>query len=281
VTKDNYLSVFPSIFFSRKIGKNSSIKYSYSKRIDRPNYQQLNPFVFYIDPYTVIQGNPYLKPQFSDSYQIAYTYKKLIFSVGYLHTSHYILQLSEQNDTTKVIKAIQGNFGSHNGYRLNVSLPIDIFRWWSIQNQLSLYYDQFSNTTATGSSYVNEKLAYNFSIFNSYTLSKTWSGEMTFFYISSFASGIERTTRPRYDINAGIQKAILNNRGRLTLNVSDIFLTDQYTGIAQYQNTDLHVINKWTSRRASLSFNYNFGKQTVKAPRTRTTGAETLKNRTN
>jgi outer membrane receptor protein involved in Fe transport len=69
----NYLSLFPTVFLNQKINENNNINYSYSRRVDRPNYQQLNPFAFYMDPYAVDQGNPYLKPQFTDNYEIGYT----------------------------------------------------------------------------------------------------------------------------------------------------------------------------------------------------------------
>ena len=63
-----YLSLFPTVFVNQKISENSNLRYTYGRRIDRPNYQQLNPFNFYMDPYTIQQGNPYLKPQFTNNF---------------------------------------------------------------------------------------------------------------------------------------------------------------------------------------------------------------------
>lgn len=280
--KKNYISLFPSIFISQTIDKDNAIRYSYSRRIGRPNYQQLNPFVFYIDQYTIDQGNPFLKPQFTDSYQISYTYKSILStSVGYSQTKDQILQLTEQDDSTKVLKAIQGNLGSYKGFFLNISFPIEISSWWSMQNQFNINHDRYTNKFSASSEFNNSKFKYNFSIYNSFKFMDTWAAELSFNFVSPRVNGIERATRANYSTNVGVQKSLFNKRARLSFNVSDIFLTSQYTGFVQYQNVNLFVVNQWTARRASLTFSYNFGKQTVKSPRDRKTGAEALKNRTN
>lgn len=282
VADSSYLSWFPSIFISQTIDKDNSLRYSYSRRIDRPNYQQLNPFVFFIDPYTVIQGNPFLRPQFTDSYQASYSYKGMItLAIGYARTKDQMIQFTRQNDSTKVIEAIQGNLGSDNRYYANLSFPVEISNWWSMQNQLNFNHDQLRNTLSPGDEFNRAKFQYNFTVFNSFKLSDTWSAELSFNYASPAAFGIERSLKPNYSTNAGLQKSLFHKRARLSFNISDIFLTAQYNGLVQYQNVDLAVLNRWTSRRVGLSFSYNFGKQSVKSPRSRSTGAETLKNRAN
>ncbi|MFP5079653.1 TonB-dependent receptor domain-containing protein [Pedobacter sp. JCM 36344] len=281
-SKKHYLSFFPSIFINQTINKDNFIRYSYSRRIGRPNYQQLNPFIFYIDKYTIDQGNPFLNPQFTDSYQVSYTYKNSITSsIGYSQTKDVILQLTEQNDSTKVVSAIQGNLGSYKGFYINISFPVTVCHWWSMQNQFSANHDAYRDKLSSNTEFNNSKFKYSFSTYNTFKLSDTWNAELSFNFISPRTFGIERATTANYSTNAGIQKSLFDRRARLTFNVSDIFLTSQYTGFVQYKNVDLSVINKWASRRASLTFSYNFGKQTVKSPRERSTGAETLKSRSN
>ncbi|RZK62770.1 MAG: TonB-dependent receptor, partial [Pedobacter sp.] len=86
----NYLSLFPTAFVNQKITEKHNIRYSYSRRVDRPNYQQLNPFVFYMDPLALDQGNPYLKPQFTNSFEINYSYKETSLTLGYSDTRDMI-----------------------------------------------------------------------------------------------------------------------------------------------------------------------------------------------
>lgn len=280
VVDSNYLSLFPSVFVSQTIDADNSIRYSYSRRIDRPNYQQLNPFVFFQDPYTLDQGNPFLKPQFTDNFEISYTYKGLAtLSLGYSNTKDYIVQLTEQNDSTKVIKAIQGNLGNFKNYSANLSFPLNIRPWWSMQNQFNLYYNKFTDMGLLGGNFYAGKLAYNINIYNAIKISDTWSAELNFAYVSPYVYGIERAIKPRYNFDAGIQKTFAEKRAKLKLNVSDIFLNSQYTGSLKYQNLDLAIYNRWVSRKATLTFSYSFGKQTVKSSKSRGTGAEDLNRR--
>lgn len=280
VVKRDYISLFPSVFVSQDIDENNTIRYSYSRRIDRPNYQQLNPFVFYEDPYTLDEGNPFLKPQFSDNFELSYTYKGLAtLSLRYSNTKDYIVQITEQDNATKVITAIVGNLGNYKNYAANLSFPITISDWWMMQNQFNLYYNKYEDGDLLGGQFNSGKLAYNLNLYQSFKISSTWGAELSFAYVAPYVYGMERTTRSRYGINAGVQKSFANNRARIKLNVSDIFLNQQYTGILKYQNIDMSILNKWTSRRAALTFTYNFGKQTIKASRDRSTGAEDLKNR--
>ncbi|MFB0906939.1 MAG: TonB-dependent receptor, partial [Spirosomataceae bacterium] len=75
VVERNYLSLFPTFFLNQNISEDHSVRYSYSRRIDRPNYSQLNPFLFFLDPFTFEEGNPFLQPQFTDNLELTYTYK--------------------------------------------------------------------------------------------------------------------------------------------------------------------------------------------------------------
>ena len=280
VVNRSYISFFPSIFVSQKVNDDNALRYSYSRRIDRPNYQQLNPFIFFEDPYTLDEGNPFLKPQFSDNFEISYTYKgKATLSLGYSNTRDYIVQITKQDDTTRVITAIDGNLGSFKNYSANLSFPVSISKWWNMQNQVNLYYNKFSDNELLGGQFYSGKLAYNINVYNTFRLSDKWSAELGFGYVSPYVYGLERTIKPRYRIDAGVQKTFAKNRAKLKFNFSDIFLNQQYTGVLKYQNIDLSILNKWTSRRASLTFSYNFGKQSIKSSRERSTGAEDLKNR--
>src|SRR5690606_16900678 len=114
---------------------------------------------------------------------------------------------------------------------------------------------------------------------STFTLKKGWSAEANMWYNSPQVMGIITATKAQYAVNIGAQKTILDKKGKLKLNVSDLFLTSFFNGAIDYQNVDLKVTNRWTSRRATLTFTYNFGNQNVKASRRRSTATEDLKQR--
>lgn len=275
----NYLSLFPTAFVNQKINANNNIRYSYSRRVDRPNYQQLNPFAFYMDPYAVDQGNPYLKPQFTDNFEVGYSYKEISFSVNYSNTKDLITQISQQDEVTRIVSVIRQNLGRAQNYSANLYFPVKVAKWWSMQNNASLYYNKFSDGNLAGATYSAGKLAYNFNTSQSFILPNNFTVEVSFWYNSPKVYGVEQTTIPQYALNAGIQKSMLNKKLKLRLNMDDILLTNYWKGALNYQNVNLQVTNHYTSRRANFSISYGFGNQNVKSARTRNTATEDIKGR--
>jgi outer membrane receptor protein involved in Fe transport len=275
----NYLSLFPTVFINQKISENHNIRYSYGRRVDRPNYQQLNPFVFYMDPLAVDQGNPYLKPQFTNSYQISYSYKEISFSLSYSDTRDMITQISKQDDATRVISVIRQNLGRSQNYSADLYVPVRITKWWNIQNNVSVYYGKFNDGNIEGAAYSAGKAAVNLYTSNSFTLPQNFSLEISAWLNSPRVSGVEQTTIYQGALNAGIQKTLLDKKLKLRLNMDDILLTNHWEGKLVYQNINMKVVNRYTSRRANFSISYNFGNQNVKSARSRNTATDDIKGR--
>lgn len=281
VVDRNYLSLFPTVFVNQKINRDNNIRYSYSRRVDRPNYQQLNPFVFYMDPYALDQGNPYLKPQFTNNFELGYSYKEFSVSFNYSDTHDMITQISQQDEATRIVNVIRTNLGRAQNYSANLYVPIRLAKFWNTQQNLNVFYNKFSDNNLEGAQYSASKVAYNFNTNQSFMLPNNFTVELNFWLNSPRISGVEQTTIYQYALNAGVQKTLLNKKMKLRLSVDDIFLTNHWEGRLQYQNVNLQVVNRYTSRRASFSLNYSFGNQNVKSARNRNTATDDLKNRAN
>jgi outer membrane receptor protein involved in Fe transport len=275
----NYLSIFPTVFVNQKISENHNIRYSYGRRVDRPNYQQLNPFVFYMDPLAVDQGNPYLKPQFTDNYQISYSYKQASFSLSYSNTRDMITQISKQDDATRVISVIRQNLGRFQNYSADLNFPVKVTKWWNIQNNVSVYYSKFNDGNIEGAAFSSGKAAVNLFTSNSFTLPQNFSIEISAWLNSPRVNGVEQTTIYQGALNAGIQKTLMDKKLKLRLNMDDILLTNHWEGKLVYQNINMNVVNRYTSRRANFSISYNFGNQNVKSARSRNTATDDIKGR--
>ncbi len=123
----HYLDFFPSLFINHTINDKNDINFSYSRRIDRPQYDNLNPFVFHIDPYTYQKGNPYLKPQYTDNFELNYTYNKSItLTLGYSRTTNVITEVPGTDPATKVSFITQANLQVQNAYNANLYAPYTI-----------------------------------------------------------------------------------------------------------------------------------------------------------
>jgi outer membrane receptor protein involved in Fe transport len=276
-----YRSLFPTVFVNQKISENSNLRYTYGRRIDRPNYQQLNPFNFYMDPYTIQQGNPYLKPQFTNNFEVSYSYKSgLSLSLGYSKVKDLILDSkTAQNDSTRIVTVGQGNIGSGEYYSAGLYFPLAVAKWWNLQNNFNLFYNKFNDNNLEGAPFELSKLSYNFNITSSITLPADWTIETNFWLNSPRVRGLEKTTIYQYALNTGVQKSFLNKSLKLKLNIDDIFATNYWKGTLNYQNVNLRVQNNYINRRVSFNISYSFGNQNVKSARSRNTATEEMKNR--
>ncbi len=278
----NYLSLFPTVFVNQTLNKNNNIRYSYGRRVDRPSYQQLNPFIFYLDPYTLDNGNPYLRPMFTNNFELSYTYKNAYtLAFNYADTRDLIVQITEQNDATRIISLNKSNIGRSENYATNLSFPLDLAKWWNMQNNVSGYWMKVTDGDLLGGNYNRTNFGYGLNTSSSFRLPNNFAIEANFWLNSPNLNGQEQSTTPRYALNFGLQKSFLNKKMRVRINMEDVFMTNQFKGKIVYQNLDLHIQNRSTSRRALFNVSYSFGNQNVKSARQRKTAAEDLKSRAN
>lgn len=294
----DYVKLFPSVFLTQTINKDNQLTYSYSRRIDRPSYNSLNPFIFFLDPYTYQLGNEYLMPQYTNSFELTHSFKQaFVTSVGYSITNDYMTEviknavnvpevlekLKKYNniqgiDPEKITFATQENIAKFENINVNFSVPIPITKWWNAQNNLSVYYNKYTGVVSDQSLNVGQ-WAFNFYTSQSIKLPKNLTAEVSMWYNSPNVYGIMQG-RAQYAVNAGLQKSLWNKKATLRLNVNDIFLTSFWSGKTNFAGVNMTINNRWDSRAVRLSFSYKFGNQNVKAVRNRSTATEAEQRRT-
>ncbi|MES1220858.1 MAG: outer membrane beta-barrel family protein [Bacteroidota bacterium] len=281
VTWDSsYFQLFPSAFFNYHLKENQTIGISVSRRIDRPGYSDLNPFLFLIDVTTYATGNPGLLPELTWSYELNYTLKNLNFTLGYSHTKdNQNIAIARFKDVFPTIPSednvtvqIPINLASSDYFGLTIAAPVKVNKWWNMINNGNIYYHHFNGNL--GSTTLNNgKPALDVSTNNTFTLGKGWTSELN----ASFNSGGQygfMVSKPQWGVAAGVQKSILKNKATLRFNVTDIFWTNLPRATITYDN----YIEKWHAYRetrvANLTFTYRFGKNSVAQARRRSTGSE-------
>ncbi|GAB3562905.1 outer membrane beta-barrel family protein [Spirosoma luteolum] len=275
----NYLNLFPTLFLSRQLDTNNVLNLSYSRRIDRPDYQNLNPFVFYLDPYTYQQGNPFLRPQYTNSIELTHVFKSTISTtLGYSRTTDFInnetpRQIPERNITYVTPE----NLGHLDNVNLTVSFPLPVTKWWNIQTNLNGYYTNYQ-TFYSGAPYEVKLVAFNMYMAHALTINKTLSAEVSGWYNSASQYGFYRS-QPMGAFSIGLQKKVMEGKGNLKLNINDPFWLNQFNGRAVVQDIDLRVRSRWESRRIMLTFTYRFGNQNVKGARERNSATSAEQNR--
>jgi len=267
----DYLNLFPTLFISRKIVSNQTLGFSYGYRIDRPNYQSLNPGRSYLDPYAFARGNPYLIPQYTHALELKHSFDSKVFtSVGANFISDYIIPILQPVDERSAERVYE-NFGTAQFYNANVSFPVTIHDNWNFQANMLGTYRRFQ-FVFLGTPMVAEQISGRFNGINTFSLGKGWSAEMTG-WVSTPAQWTFITTPWLGSMDIGIQKSF-NSNWKAKLNIQDVFFTNRYIGQGItpdfVQNFDI----RFDSRLVMLNVSYSFGNQQLQKNRQRKTGAD-------
>ncbi len=283
--KRDYTNLFPNVGASFALNDKNQVNFSYSRRVMRPDYDDLNPFTFFLDSLTFGQGNPYLQPQFTNNFELSYTYNKfLTTTVNYTQTNDIITQMLKQNNEKNETYQTQENFNNMKQIGLAVMANFPVTKWWNMNLYTNVFNNHYSGIYSNGGK--NDPVDIQFTSFmgnmtNSFTIGKKgWSAELSGWYRSKAAEGI-MVANDMFAVNSGISKTMFKKKGTLKLGVRDIFFTQQFSGYAKYSDIDVTIDSRRDSRQFNLSFTYRFGKKNIAPERRRKTGATDEQNRVN
>jgi iron complex outermembrane receptor protein len=274
----HYFNLFPSVFINHTINDKNEINFSYSRRIDRPQYDNLNPFVFHLDPYTYQKGNPYLRPQYTNNFELNYTYNKSItLTLGYSRTTDVITEVPGTDPANKVSFITQDNLQVQNAWNANIYAPYTVTKWWEGSVNATVFYLGFKSNNLEGGNLDRGQTAYNIRATETFTPVKGYKFELTTHYQSDLTYGLY-DVKPRFSTDAGLSHSFAQKKFNVKLSMSDIFNTLRNDVNSNYQSTDLMITQKRESRITRLTVTYNFGNSKIKA-RQHQSGADDLKGR--
>lgn len=266
-----YVNLFPTAFVQYRATQSSQFGLTYGRRIGRPNYQDLNPFIYQIDPYTSERGNPFLRPTYSHNTELSYTYKwATTLKINYSRTNDYATNITRQEgingyQTTE-------NVGRADALNLSISSPFQLTKWWSGYGYAGATWTHYQGTLPDGLLNVRA-FAFNAYLQHSFTLSKLVSAQLSGFWNAPGKQTIFYN-RGLGSLNVSIQKKVLHERGLMTLGVEDLLNTMRWGQSVNFGPQDFNLYRKWESRRVKVQFSYRFGSQQIKAARDRETGED-------
>ncbi len=269
-----YTNLFPSVFVSQNFNEDDILNFSYSRKINRPNYQNLNPFVFFLDQYTYSQGNPNLRPEFATNFEANYLFKqKYSIALAYSHTSDVITQILLQNPALNSMYQTNLNLASDDVVSLTLNFPVTITKWWNFNNNILGYYKQVKAPNLNGFDLNSSQFTSNIYMQHNFTLSSLVSADASFYYSTPQIDGAYNL-KSLFTSDAGIRYNFPNKNGNLKLGVSDVFHTQQPRIVSTLEGNE-YSIKQWSSSTSvRLTFTYRFGKSTVKSARNRETGLD-------
>lgn len=255
-----YTNLFPTLYVQYKLDtiQKHVVGLSMGRRINRPNYKDLNPFTYPIDRFTFYGGNPYIKPIFSYNVDVSHTFKNYFTTtLMYSYTNDVISETNEQRGT--IYYSRPGNFDTEISYGISVNGVFKIKKWWTLN-----LYTSYLNAIYKSEVYT-EKLNdsnWNWVIMptNQFVINDTWSAELSGQYQNGLLSG-QFFISPVGSVRAGISKKILKDKGVIKLNASDVFYTNQIEGqIRNIANANASWYSLFDSRVVTFTFSYRFSK---------------------
>ena len=274
----NYTGLFPTVYVSYEANKNNTFSANVGRRIDRPNYQDLNPFYYFLDDYTYQVGNTQLKPQYTNSIEVSYTYKGfLTTTLNYSKTSDMFSEVFKQITAERKTFVTQDNIASRQDVGIAVSVNMPIGKIWSTNIYTNVMHNKFAGTLSGGPLNV-EGTVFMGNVSNQFRFKKGWSADLSGWYRSKGIEG-QVIMDPMYQISAGVQKDILKKKGSLKFGIRDIFNTQHFAGIVKYQDIDAKIASLNYQRTATLTFSYRFGKPMKTQQRRNNGGAGDEQNR--
>jgi iron complex outermembrane receptor protein len=266
----HYTQLFPTAFFQYKASDKSTFGANFGRRVSRPSYQSLNPFIRFIDRYSFSQGNPNLKPSISNNFELSHTWKNQITTtLNYTYVTDMIAEVIQQKGQEAY--DMPANVASLNQFGIAVNANTPINKWWTSTINVNVYRDNYKGLV--GITPIELKAtSFVLNTAQQFKITKTLSAELNGRFRNGWLDGVLRV-RPIGFVGAGLSQQVLKSRGTIRLTARDIFHTQRLKGRAQYGNVDYEIRQVNETQVVTLGFSYSFSKGKKIAPVKRTAGS--------
>ena len=260
---NNYLKLFPTFYASYKKNENNTFSLNYGKRINRPRFDLLNPFRIYINSNSYSEGNPFLRPSFSDNFELGHSYKEILRTsifVNAITNGYGVLFTSNPETNTQIVT--RDNYFKNLNYGIGQSYSASFVDWWSSENSLYLLGAKTEFIKAINATPSNS-LQIDFSTNNTFLLGKMTKLQIDFTYTTPFKSGLyEVGYASSFDI--GFKQDLFNKTMQIAFLANDIFNTSFLKDFTSVINGVKQVYEeKQSNRFVRLSVVYNFGNKKI------------------
>ncbi len=277
----SYFNVFPSAAFSYQLSKKHAFNLTYRYSLDRPSYQDLNPFENRLDELTYEKGNTRLRPQYTHTTELGYTFMGFAtLSANYATTKDFFTQYTDQDVRNGITSFFitKANLADRKTYGLSLGTPLPIKKWWN--GYLNIWWNKTELKANLGEGKDVDLKASGGGLYmqQSFTLPKSWTIEADGFYNFGGLWGNLLSGRQGV-MNVGVSKKFWDGDGQIKLSFSDVFKTARWNGVTELGNLRMDLRGTWEGQQLKANFTYRFGNKNVQGARQRKTGLEDEKNR--
>jgi iron complex outermembrane receptor protein len=259
-----YTNFFPSAAITFDHKETSTFNLTYSRRIDRPSYQSLNPFESRLDELSYSRGNAFLQPQYTDAFELSHTlFYMITSSIGYSKTNGFFTEIT---DTTEFSRSFiqTRNLGYRENITFNLGSPVSFAKWWDGYVNMGVYNIHNRATFEDGNTIDLRATSYNIFMQNTFKFNKTTSFELSGFFNGPSVWGGTFRNKPMGGLDIAFQKTFLEDKLVLRLAYGDILRTMRWRGISQYAGLYMDASGLWESRTARINLTWKIGNQKLK-----------------
>jgi hypothetical protein len=259
VNKQEYTNLFPSVFLQHKISDAYQVVYNVNRRITRPNYRLLNPFVYYIDPLTTEKGNPSLRPQYSTNFEMDHVIKGTYqFTLGYSVTEDAFMQIFEQNEEARSSTTFTANFDKTKNINFQGVVPVEFASWWNSSNLVQVNYNKFKSLLGTDILDISQ-VSYLLRTQHNFNLPKGFKLELVGIYLSPQIWGQGEVGGFGW-VDAGMTKSLMKDKLSLSINGGDLFRTQWIRASINFADIDTQIRQYRNDQSLRITLRYNFSK---------------------
>jgi iron complex outermembrane recepter protein len=274
----NYTNLFPSAAITFNKNPMSQWGFTYSRRIDRPAYKDLNPFEFKIDEYTFQKGNTELRPQYTNSFGVSHTFRYVLnTSLNYSKVTDVFTQLVDTAERSKSF-ITNKNLATQDVVNLSVSYPFQK-KWYSLFVNLNTSYNHYRANFGAGRTVDLDAFNFNVYMQHGFKLGKGYNAELSGWYSGPGIWGGTFASKPMGSLDFGLLKSLWQGRANVKMSFTDMFFTARWRGISEFAGQRIDVRGNWESRQFKINFNYRFGSALIKAANQRKSASQDERNR--
>lgn len=258
VLDTTYLNIFPTGKLNYQISERWSASINFSKRINRPQYQSIDPFVWYQDSLTSFQGNTRLTPELVNSYEATVGFKGFNLKVGYAHSDNVLRAVLVTGNTgPNSFIFTMDNLQKFRQYSATLELPFET-KYWSSYNSINYNLNQFFDNRPQYQMSMPTIPMWYFYLYQQFKIPKWFNIDITGEYTSAQSDAIT-SRQPLYQVAAGISRSFFNGKLSLRLISNDIFKTQRWAGERAFGNIYATYNQRFNTHYTRLSITYRFG----------------------
>lgn len=272
--KRRFNNLFPFFSITTQSGENQNLSLSYAKRIERPAYQDLNPFIYMLDELSFWQGNPFLNPELTHRLTLLYSRKNsTVVTFNFAYSDQFNAKVTDTLETEKIVM-VSRNVGTQKHWSLALTQNFSPKSWWDLSFNGLLYYIQNDVSFDDYRNLNLQQFAGRLSLLQSFRLPFKMKGEISASYNSKRLSGANTFSRAISQVDVGLQKALLDDKALLRIAVNDIYKGNQSRSNQSFPGFQSSNYGYFESRQVRVSFSYKFSRGQSSSQRTRKSALE-------